>query len=264
MKAIKTFRDMLSFFTIIPLGKTEDFVFATADHIFLFPLIGAFTGLLSAAYFLVVGFGTSYLLLLVNSLIQIPAEFLEKLITAIMTISFVLVLTGLQHFDGLVDLGNALGLGNLEERRAVAHKWVVSYRGATLAIIVELLALLGLFFLNSGNAFLSIIASEVGAKLAMVTIAAIGKPTHRGLGSMFLESAKRKRSVIAYIIAALIVVPLLRFVGVGILMVSVALGILMGWIGKKVFGGVSGDIMGATNEVVKAAVLVFAAGAFAI
>jgi adenosylcobinamide-GDP ribazoletransferase len=98
----------------------------------------------------------------------------------------------------------------------------------------------------------------------MVTIAAIGKPTHRGLGSMFLESAKRKRSVIAYIIAALIVVPLLRFVGVGILMVSVALGILMGWIGKKVFGGVSGDIMGATNEVVKAAVLVFAAGAFAI
>jgi cobalamin synthase len=56
----------------------------------------------------------------------------------------------------------------------------------------------------------------------------------------------------------------LRFVGVGIIVVSVVLGILMGWIGKKVFGGVSGDIMGATNEVVRAAVLVFAAGAFAL
>ncbi len=264
VKAIKTFRDMLSFFTIIPLGKTEDFVFSTAKHIFLFPLIGAIIGLISATYFLAAGFVTFNILLLVNTLIRIPIEFLVKLVTAIMTVAFLLVLTGLQHFDGLIDLGNALGLGNLEERRAAAHKWIVSYKGATLAIAVELLAFLGLVFLNTENAFLSIIASEVGAKLAMVTIAAIGKPTHRGLGSLFLENAKRKSSIIAYIIAALITVPLLGFIGVGIIVLSVVIGVFMGWIGKKIFGGVSGDMMGATNEVVRATVLVFAAGVSAI
>ncbi len=264
VKAIKTFRDMLSFFTIIPVGKTEDFIFTTAEHIFLFPLIGAIIGLISATYFLAVGFVTSNILLSVNTLIRIPSEFLGKLVTAIMTVAFLLVLTGLQHFDGLIDLGNALGLGNLEERRVAAHKWVVSYKGATLAAVVEFLAFLGLVLMNTGNAFLSIIASEVGAKLAIVTIAAIGKPTHRGLGSIFLENAKRKRSIIAYIIATLFAVPLLGFIGIGIILLSVIFGLFMGWIGKKIFGGVSGDMMGATNEVVRAAILVFAAGVSAI
>lgn len=264
MKAIKTFRDMLSFFTIIPLGRTEDFVFTTAEYISLFPLIGAFVGLLAAGYFLASNFVTSYLLLFINFLVQVPVEILLKLIPATMTVAFLLVVTGLQHFDGLVDLGNALGLSNLEERRAAAHKWTVSYKGALLGILVEALAFVGLVFLSAENAFLSLIASEVGAKLAIVTIAVVGKPTHRGLGSIFLESAKRKRSIIAYFIATLITIPLLGFVGVGIILTSVLFGVLMGLVGKSVFGGVSGDMMGATNEVVRAAVLVFAAGAFAL
>ena len=264
MKAIKTFRDLLSFFTIIPLGKTEDFVLTTAEHISLFPLIGAFVGLLGAAYFFASNFVTSYLLVFINFFVQVPAELLLKLIPATMTVAFLLVLTGLQHFDGLVDLGNALGLGNLEERRAAAHRWVVSYKGALLAIVVESLAFVGLVFLSWENAFLSLIVSEVGAKLAIVTIAVVGKPTHKGLGSIFLENAKRKSSIIAYFIAALIAVPLLGFIGVSIILISVLFGVLMGWVGKSIFGGVSGDMMGATNEVVRAAVLVFAAGAFAL
>ncbi len=85
-----------------------------------------------------------------------------------------------------------------------------------------------------------------------------------GLGSIFLENAKRKSSIIAYFIAALIAVPLLGFIGVSIILISVLFGVLMGWVGKSIFGGVSGDMMGATNEVVRAAVLVFAAGAFAL
>jgi adenosylcobinamide-GDP ribazoletransferase len=260
VKAIKTFRDMLSFFTIIPVGNTEDFIITTAEHISLFPVVGAFIGLLGAAYFLASGFLLSYILLFINFLVQVPTAFLLRFVPAIMTVAFLLVLTGLQHFDGLIDLGNAVGSGNLEERRAVAHRWVVSYKGAVLAITVEFLAFFGLFFLNSEMAFFSLIAAEVAAKLAVVTIAVVGKPTHKGLGSIFLDSAKRKRSVIAYLIAVLIVVPLLGLIGVGIILVSVLLGVLMGQVGKSVLGGVSGDMMGATNEVVRATVLVFVAG----
>lgn len=260
MKAIKTFRDMLSFFTIIPLGNTEDFIVTTAEHISLFPVIGAFIGLLGAVYFLASGFLFSYILLFVNLLVQVPKAFLLRLVPAMMTVAFLLVLTGLQHFDGLVDLGNAVGSGNLEERRAVAHSWVVSCKGAVLAIAVEFLAFLGLVFLKPEMAFFALITAEVAAKLAVVTIAVVGKPTHKGLGSIFLDSAKRKRSVIAYLIAILIVVPLFGFIGVGIILVSVVLGVLMGQGGQIVFGGVSGDMMGATNEVVRAIVLVFVAG----
>src|SRR4030067_88417 len=68
MKAIKTFRDLLSFLTIIPLGNSEDFVETSAEAIFLFPLIGAFMGLLGAAYFLACNFLTSHLFAFINNM----------------------------------------------------------------------------------------------------------------------------------------------------------------------------------------------------
>jgi len=260
MKAIKTFRDLLAFLTIIPLGKTDDFVVTSAEAIFLFPVIGGFIGLLGAAYFLGCGFLMSYVLAFINSIVQVPTEFLLKLAPAVMTLAFLLVLTGLQHFDGLVDLGNAIGLGNVKERRAAAHAWTVSHKGAFLAIFVEFLAVLGLFFMNADFAFGAIIAAEVAAKLGMVTIAWLGKPTHTGLGSIFLETAKRKRNIIAYFLAVLIVYPLLGLMGVWVVLIGVLLGVLMGRVAKSVFGGVSGDMIGATNEIVRAAALVFLAG----
>lgn len=260
MKAIKTFRDLLAFLTIIPLGKTDDFVVTSAEAIFLFPVIGGFIGLLGALYFLGCGFLLSYFLTFIDSIIEIPVEFLLKLVPAMMTLAFVLVLTGLQHFDGLVDLGNAIGLGNLKDRRSAAHAWTVSQKGAFLAIFVEALAVLGLFFINENFVFGAIIVAEVAAKLGMVTIAWLGKPTHTGLGSIFLESAKKRSNIIAYFLAVLIVFPLLGLNGVWVIFISVLLGFFMTRVAGSVFGGVSGDVIGATNEMVRALSLVFLAG----
>jgi len=260
MKPIKTFRDLLAFLTIIPLGKTDDFVVTSAEAIFLFPVIGGFIGLLGAGYFMGCSFLLSDILGFVNSFIQIPVDFLLRFLPAVMTLAFLLVLTGLQHFDGLVDLGNAIGLGNVKERRAAAHAWTVSYKGAFLAIFVELLAVLGLFFIKAESAFGAIIAAEVAAKLGMVTITWFGKPTHSGLGSIFLETAKRKRNIVAYFLAVLIVYPLLGLTGVWVVLIGVLFGVLMERAAKSVFGGVSGDAIGATNEIVRAVVLVFVAG----
>src|SRR4030066_2166434 len=204
MNAIKTFRDLLAFLTIIPLGKTEDFVVTSAEYIFLFPLVGGFIGLLAAGYFLFCGFVVSNILWVVNSLVRVPVEFLVMLAPAVLPRAFLLVLTGLQHFDGLVDLGNAIGLNKLEERRAAAHAWTVTYKGAFLAIFVEFVAFLGLFFLNGEFAFKAIIVSEFGAKLSMVTVAWVGKTAHKGLGSRFLMKAKRKRNIVAYVVSLLI------------------------------------------------------------
>jgi adenosylcobinamide-GDP ribazoletransferase len=260
MKAIKTFRDLLAFLTIIPLGKTDDFVATSAEALFLFPVIGGFIGLLGALYFLGCGFLMPYILAFINSIIQIPTEFLFRLLPAVMTLAFLLVLTGLQHFDGLVDLGNAIGLGNLKERREAAHAWTVSHKGAFLAIFVEFLAVLGLFFVNADFAFGAVIAAEVAAKLGMVTIVSLGKPTHTGLGSIFLEMAKRKRNIVAYFLAVLIVYPVLGLTGVWVVLLSVLVGAVMERVAQSVFGGVSGDAIGAANETARAVTLVFVAG----
>ncbi|TRO50313.1 adenosylcobinamide-GDP ribazoletransferase [Candidatus Bathyarchaeota archaeon] len=260
MKAIKTFRDLLAFLTIIPLGKTDDFVVTSAEAIFLFPLIGGFIGLLGAAYFMGCSFLMSNILGFFDSLIQIPVEFLLRFLPAIMTLAFLLVLTGLQHFDGLVDLGNAIGLGNVKERREAAHAWTVSHKGAFLAIFIEFLAVLGLFLVDANSAFGVIIAAEVAAKLGMVTIVWSGKPTHTGLGSIFLGMAKRNRNIVAYFLAVLIVYPLLGLTGIWVIFLSVFVGMVMERVAQSVFGGVSGDSIGAANEVARAATLIALAG----
>jgi adenosylcobinamide-GDP ribazoletransferase len=260
--AIKTFRDLLAFLTIIPMGSREDFVETSAEFMFLFPLIGGLIGLFAAAYFQACHFILSNLLTLVNTFLLIPVDILLRIGLAVMTLAFLLVLTGLQHFDGLVDLGNAIGLHKLEERREAAHAWIVTYKGAALAIFVEFLAFLGLFFLNAEIAFRVIIVAEVAAKLGMVTIVGVGQSISKGLGARFMEKAKRKRNVIAYAISLLIAVPLLGWAGLLVIAISIFTGLLMERVAKTVFGGVSGDMIGATNESARAVTLVLLAGVF--
>jgi adenosylcobinamide-GDP ribazoletransferase len=272
VKAIKTFRDLLAFLTIIPMGGKEDFVFTSAEHLYLFPLIGGFIGLLGAVYFVGSSFIVGFLLGLANLVVSLPTGFLVKLAPAAMTVAFLLVLTGLQHLDGLIDLGNAFGLRNVHDRKMVAHAWTVTYSGAVLALIVEFVAFAGLFLINPVFAFGAVIAAEVSAKLAMVTIVWVGKPTHKGLGSIFLKKAKKKLNIVAYVISVLIVYPIfafagnafLGFVGVAVVLASIPVAFVMEKVAGSVFGGVSGDIIGATNEVARAVTLVLLAGVLMI
>jgi len=267
-KAIKTFRDLLSFLTIIPAGGKEDFVFTAAEHVYLFTIIGGIIGILASAYFLGASIIARFLLGLVNPLVALPVDLISKLAVAAMTIAFLLVLTGLQHFDGLVDLGNAFGLRSTHDRKMAAHAWTVTYWGALLALIVELTAFAGLFLINPLFAFGAIVGAELSAKLAMVTIVWIGKPTHKGLGSIFLQKAKTKLNLIAYALSILIVYPFfaltgkpyLGFAGTGLVLVSIPVALVMGKVAENVFGGVSGDAIGATNEVARAVTLILTAG----
>ena len=272
VKTIKTFRDLLSFLTIIPVGGKEDFIFTTAENVWLFPLMGGFIGLLAGLYFVGSSIIVGFLLGLFNLIISLPTGVLATLLPAAMTIAFLSVMTGLQHFDGLIDLGNAVGLRNVHDRKMVAHAWTVTYSGAVLALIVEFAAFVGLFFVNPVFALGAIIAAEVAAKLAMVTIVWVGKPSHKGLGSIFLAKAKKNLNTVAYVIAVLIVFPyfaltsnpLLGLVAVGIVLVSIPVAFVMKRVSDGVFGGVSGDMIGATNEVARAVTLVLFAAVLTV
>jgi adenosylcobinamide-GDP ribazoletransferase len=269
MKAIKVFRDLLSFLTIIPVGGKEDFIFTTAANMYLFPIIGGLIGLLAGLYFIASSTIIGFMLGLVNVYIALPTTILGALIPAAMTVAFLLVMTGLQHFDGLIDLGNAIGIRNLHDRKMKAHEWTVTYGGAVLALAIEVSAFYGLFWVVRGSfnplfAFLAVFVAEVSAKLAMVTIVWVGKPSHKGLGSIFLAKAKKKLNYTAYVLSALIVFPvvfftaspLLALIAVALVFISIPVAFVMNNVSSKVFGGVSGDMIGATNEVARAVTLI--------
>lgn len=261
MKALVIFKDLLSFLTVIPLAKSESFLETSAKYMFLFPLIGGFMGLLISTYNYASKLLLAFVFLLLDPFMVLPGQIIIRILAAGTTLAFILVLTGLQHFDGLVDVGNVVGLGKMEDRIKIAHAWIVTFRGAFFAVSIETLTFIGIFLLNDLIfAVKALICSEVFAKLAMVTVAWIGKPGNSGLGSIFAKfNSKRRLNITAYIISLIITMPLLGIISLPLTFITFLLGLLMEKASEKLFGRVSGDAIGATNEIARASSLLLIA-----
>lgn len=262
--ALKVFRNLMSLLTSIPMKTDPSFVDISARFMFLFPVIGVVIGLLAGSYWYISNYLLNTLFSLLNRFLVLSIPFLSqelatKGLTSLMTLSFILVLTGLQHTDGLIDTGNALGVRkSVEDRRKIAHAWVVTRLGALVALIVMFFTLLFIFFLKQDYIVQGLLVSEVSAKMGMVTCAWLGKPASSGLGAIFVKSMRYKHGL--YLISAIIS----YFVGffalglTGLITVSsgIVIGLLMIGLSNKVFGWMTGDIFGATNEVARLTALI--------
>ncbi len=258
--ALKVFRSLMSLLTAIPVKMDESFLPMSARFMFLFPVVGALIGLMAGTYsfvaynFLLFLFTVSNSLLFSGSL-SILSGSVAKLLASAMTLAFLLVITGLQHMDGLIDTGNALSVRKttVEERKKIAHAWMVTRTGAFIAILVSFGTVLMIYLLRPETIILSLIVAETSAKLAMVTCAWQGYSPQRGVGSIFINAMRKKHGL--YLVALVISVPLsFLLLGLGGLL-AVASGIIVAGtmilVSKRIFGGVTGDIFGATNEIAR-------------
>ena len=267
MKALRIFRGLMAFLTAIPVKMDESFLDISARYMFLFPAIGALIGVLVGVY---AHFTNNVLFLLFGAINNVGFsgahevffDFVAKGLASAMTIAFLLVVIGLQHTDGLVDVGNALGIrkASLKEKVDIAHVWTVTRTGAFLALLVSFFTFLIIFLTKTDVVIQVLIVAEVSAKLAMVTTGWQGtSPPPRFYenrwekGRIFIDSIKNKhgRYAISLIISFSVSVVLFGFSGVFAVAVGILVGGLMIFMGKQVFGGVNGDIFGATNEIAR-------------
>jgi adenosylcobinamide-GDP ribazoletransferase len=266
LKALRVFRGLMAFLTAIPFKMDESFLDISARYMFLFPLIGAVIGAIVGAYALFANKLLFFIFGAINTLIfsgahELFFDFAAKGLASVLTVAFLLVIIGLQHTDGLVDVGNALGIrkASLKEKMDIAHVWTVTRTGAFLAIIVSFFTLLLIFLTNTDVIIQALIVAEVSAKLAMVTTAYQGTSPpqrledKRGKGRSFIDFMNKNHGLYAVSLAISLAVSIPLFGIIGVL--PVAAGILTGAfmivLGKKVFGGVNGDIFGATNEIAR-------------
>jgi len=267
VKALTVIRGLMAFLTSIPVKMDESFLDISARYIYLFPVIGAIIGILGGLYARFTNNVLFFLFGAINSVVfsganQVLFDFVAKGFAAAMTLAFLLVIIGLQHTDGLVDVGNALGIrkASLKEKVDIAHDWTVTRTGAVLAIFVSFFTFLLIFLTKIDVVIQVIIVAEVSAKLAMVTTGWQGtSPPPRFYenrwekGRSFIDSIKKKHGLfsISLTISLAISIVLLGFSGV----LAIASGILVGgfmiFVGKQVFEGVNGDIFGATNEIAR-------------
>lgn len=224
--AVNALRGALGFLTRLPVqrqdGDWDDF----RQSPWTFPIAGYVIGIIAAIPFF----------------LPLPGP-------AVAT-SYVLVLyllTGVNHADGLADLGDAVAVHGAERRRTVLKDSTLGV-GGTLALVV---VVVGTAFTAASiaNAYVYavvglVVAAEVGAKLGMALLACYGTAPHEGLGSEF-TSATGDDATAPILASAPVVVfgpPALAVLG-GPIAAVVLRRWTMTWL-----GGVNGDVFGATNE----------------
>lgn len=242
-------RAILSFLTRLPLGHGD--IKKASEQQYLFPLVGLLIGLI--AY--LVGYAAMHYL---------PLE-----IAVLITILSLYVVIGLLHLDGLADFSDGVMVsGDIERKVAVMKDPKVGTAGIFAIIIVLSFTFLCLRHIASMNTnktiygiaipfyplFSALILSEVSAKLSMNTCIFIGKETHGGIGSVFIKRTSPIRYVVAFSIAILICL-LVAFSCFYVVLTGVFIGIIIVWISNKNFGGVNGDVIGASNEIARVVTL---------
>ena len=237
----------LGFLTRLPTGRNEAAWTAFSETPAAFPLAGWVVGALAATP------------LVAAALLSLPAQ-----TAAFGYLLALYAVTGVNHADGVADLGDAAAVhGDPDDRRAVLKDTEVGV-GAALALGLVLvglalagLALAGLPPVAHSTAVLGVpaavaivVAAEVGAKVGMAALACLGDPAFEGLGSAFTGNDPA-----ALVAPALVAAPvvLLGAPAVAALAgaVTVALA-LLSWAEARL-GGVNGDVFGATNELARLA-----------
>ncbi len=208
---------------------------AVSKYFFLCPLIGLVIGFVSGA----VGF--------VSNL------FLPNLISGFLVLLFIQLLTGFHHLDGLLDFSDAaMARGDSKRRLEVMHDMFTGAAAVASGVIVLVVSGSAFGYFSGLDILKVAVVAEIVAKESMVLTAYLGKtPTYQGMGYYVVESMKNKHlKIIFSVILSAVIVFLL--VGISVFFVFVAIEatvVTISYYSNKTLGCVTGDVMGATNEI---------------
>jgi adenosylcobinamide-GDP ribazoletransferase len=224
---------LLQFTTILPLGKPQD-IENFARHSYIYPCAGYIIGGLTA----------------------LPVFFIaDQTLAAAVAIACILLISGAHHFDGLLDLGDGLmAHGDREKRIRALTDRQVGAGGIAAGIAVTILLFAGLQ--ASSSIIIAVIIGEVCAKFSMAFLTTFGTPFREGMHSYLHKFSKPYFPFIAVLFCIpLVFLPVspLKLAGAAIAMVVCPT--ILSIISKRLFGGVNGDIVGASNEITRACVI---------
>lgn len=211
--------------------------------------------------------------LIIGAVAFVLQSFLSPQLCAAFIIVFVYYLTGLNHLDGIADMGDGMTAHGSREKKLKALKDMsLGIGGVAYAILLLLTfyaALVSLLscgydlpFGNGWMIFISMIVAEVSAMQSMLTIAAFGKPVHEGLGSFQMKHTTIPKYLAGLVMGVLACMMAfwhagMFIIGVMAFFASIISALLLINISNRHFGGVNGDIIGASNEIGRVVALLF-------
>lgn len=237
---LKAIGSIFSFLTIFPTSNAN--LETVAKYMYLFPIVGIAIGLLVGS----LGFGLSF--------------FLDPLIVSLLVVASLTLITGIHHTDGLSDFADGLMRKGTKEKKIQAMKDLSTGSAGIVSIVLYLVGLIIAISLSTGfQLFLAILLSEIIAKFSMVLMASIGKSASIGSNSPFVELMKNRKKLLVAL--SITIIPLISLGGATGVIIFVSCSILTLFIigiSSRSFGGITGDVLGATNELSRlASLLIF-------
>jgi len=225
----------MSFLTTIPTGRMS--VEDAAKESYLFPVIGLFIGII------------------VGLISFILFQYLNPVLAAILSLFTLYLITGINHIDGLADFADGVYTLGDRERKVKAMKDTNTGVAGILTLFFILALYLFSFYQAAGN-ILFIAVAEISAKTSMLSVIFLGKSRGDGLGGVFIENMNRRVFPLSLLFSLVICFYLTHYLGLIAIVMGLFTSIAVTIIAHRNFGCVSGDILGAVNEISRVIVLV--------
>ena len=202
---------------------------------YLFPIVGIVIGLVIGS----LGYGLSL--------------YLEPLVVSLVLVASLAIITGIHHTDGLADFADGLMTKGSKEKKRKAMKDLSVGSAGIFSIVLYAVGIIIALSLSSGmELFKIILLSEIMAKFSMVLMAGLGNSASIGSNSPFMDSMKdKKRLLVAGIITIIPFIILGEMNGFIVFASGIVLTMFLVGLSTKSFGGITGDVMGASNELTR-------------
>lgn len=234
----KGIASVISFLTIIPSKGAElDIV---AKNMYLFPIAGALIGLIIGG----AGYGLSL--------------YVQPLIVGLVLTGALVIITGIHHTDALCDFADGMmAKGTKEKKLKAMRDPAVGSAGVVTVVLYAAGMIMSISMMKGFVLFEAILVSELMAKFAMVLQANRGSSAWQGLSSPFTQFMKSPAKLaVASILAIVPAIILGGITGIIVTGVTIGMSFLLLAVANRSFGGISGDVFGASNELVRLASLI--------
>lgn len=238
---IQEFLLSLSFFTRIPIGKRGFTGMKLAQSAWSFPIAGAVVGALDGVVYI--------------AILQIG---LANNIAATLTIIFHLILTGCLHEDGLADTADGLASGrSMEQKLAIMREsHIGSYGILALIAVISLRSNLIASF-SATLPTLLIFISAAAASRAFLVVFMRSLPQARNDGLSVVAGKPSLAQTLLAISLGSCSLTLAGKIPAALLAIAalIIIYIIIRHIAHKNFGGLTGDVLGAAQQISEVALL---------
>ncbi|QUH24435.1 adenosylcobinamide-GDP ribazoletransferase [Serpentinicella alkaliphila] len=233
---MKIFILMVQFLTRIPINlelsvSKEDFPKGVA----YFPIVGLIIGIINA---------------LVYFLLSKVAQEMVPLIAIVISNALV---TGALHLDGLADSCDALFSARKKDRMLEIMRDSRIGTNGVLALILTILLKIALLDITPKSIIIPtiILIPVIGRATMSIILYGSTYAREEGLGDLFIGKTSLNRAGVSIIITIFLVFVVLNLIGIIALLVSIIVAYLLRHYFNSKLGGLTGDLLGAVNEVVE-------------